>query len=31
MLNEVSSYGPIVCGLDKTASEFVNYEGGIIK
>jgi hypothetical protein len=31
MMNEISSYGPIVCGLDKTATEFMNYEGGIIK
>ena len=31
MMTEITSYGPIVCGIDKTSTVFINYEGGILK
>lgn len=31
MMNQLNTYGPIVCSIDKNSTAFENYEGGIIK
>ncbi len=30
-MDEINSYGPILCGMDKNSTVFTNYEGGVMK